>query len=677
MSAGVPAEVRSRVERLREEIWRHRALYYVEARPEISDAEYDALERELQRLEQQYPALITDDSPTRRVGHPVEGEFPQVRHEVPMLSLDNVYSEEELRDWRRRLERALDGRRVLCWSVEHKIDGVSVALLYEEGRLLRAVSRGDGEVGEEITPNVRTIRSLPLRLGGGVSQLAARGEIFFPLPDFERLNRERKQAGLAVFANPRNAAAGTLRLQDPAEVARRPLAIEIWQVLHIDGRQVVSHSRALDLAERCGLPTNAHRRTFDDFDAVCDYVRQWAEKRRELPYEVDGIVIKVDAVEVQQQAGTTSRAPRWAIAFKYPAERATTRLLDVSVQVGRTGVLTPVARLEPVLLAGTRVSRATLHNFEEIARKDIRIGDVVEVEKGGEVIPKVVGPVLARREGQVRTIEAPESCPACDGPVTVAENEVALRCLNPDCPARLKESLRHFARRAAMDIEGLGPALIDQLVARGDVRSVADLYHLNAPTLAELERVGKKSAANLLAQIEASRRQPLDRVLTGLGIRHVGERAARTLARVYATLEQMLEALEAEDAEATLAALDDIGPITARSVVAFFRRSPTRELVRRLIEAGVGQQPATVAAEPQAGPLAGKRVVLTGTLPLARAELKRRLERAGARVSGTVSAKTDWLIAGDDPGSKLTRARELGVPIADWPTLARWLEIEA
>ncbi|MDQ7088764.1 MAG: NAD-dependent DNA ligase LigA [Acidobacteriota bacterium] len=675
--SGIPAEVRSRVQWLRDELWRHRALYYVEARPEISDGEYDALEQELRRLGERYPALITDDSPTRRVGHPVEGEFPQVRHEVPMLSLDNVYSEDELREWKQRLERVLGGRSVPLWSVEHKIDGVSVDLLYEDGKLVRAVSRGDGRVGEEITPNVRTIRSLPLRLGGGVRELVARGEVYFPRQDFEAFNREREEAGQAPFANPRNAAAGTLRLQDPALVARRPLAIQLWQVLRVDGRRIESHSRGLDLAESCGLPTNPHRRVLGDFGEVCAYIRRWAEERGGLPYEVDGIVVKVDALSLQQQAGATARAPRWAIAFKYPAEQATTRLLDVNVQVGRTGVLTPVARLEPVLLAGSRVSRATLHNFEEIARKDIRVGDVVIVEKGGEVIPKVVGPVLSRRGEDVRVIEPPERCPACGGDVVATPGEVALRCVAPDCPARLRESLRHFARRSAMDIEGLGPALIEQLVARGLVRSVADLYGLDEATLARLERMGSKSAANLLAQIDASRRQPLQRVLAALGIRHVGGGAALTLARAFGSLGEILSAVEADDAEERLAALEDIGPVTARSVVSFFRCPATREWTRRLVEAGVGGRPAPPAAASSAHPLAGKRVVLTGTLPRPRGEVKQRLEEAGAKVTAAVSAKTDLLVAGEDPGGKLSRARELGIRVVDWPTLARWLEMEA
>ena len=671
-------EARRRVEELRRQIWHHRYLYYVLARPEISDAEYDRLEQELADLERKFPELVTPDSPTQRVGYPVTGEFPQVRHTEPMLSLDNAYSANELREWEERLRRAagLAADEEIEYSVEHKIDGVSVAVIYEGGVLVRAVSRGDGVVGDDITGNVKTIRSLPLRLNEPYRDLEARGEVFFPRAAFERLNREREEAGEPPFANPRNAAAGTLRQQDPAVVAARPLDLHFWQAVTIDGRRPERHSAGLEELARAGLRTNPHRRVVRGLDAVLAYIEEWRERRHELDYEIDGIVVKVDRVDLQQKAGATSKAPRWAIAFKYPAEQAVTRLRGVTWQVGRTGVLTPVAELEPVRIAGSTVSRATLHNLDEIRRLDVRIGDWVIVEKGGEVIPKVVGPVREKRPPDARPIRPPRKCPVCGERVVREEGEVALRCINPSCPARLKESLRHYARRTAMDIEGLGRALVDQLVDRGLVRDVADLYHLDAETLAGLERMGEKSAENLLRAIDASRRRPLHRLLFALGIRHVGERAARVLASHYGSMDALLAEVERDDAEERLAALPDIGPETARSVVEFFRSPAGRRLVERLREAGVRMdEPGSGAASGGESPLAGKTVVVTGTLSRwTRSEVKEVLAAAGARVASSVSRKTDFLVAGENPGSKLARARELGVPVISEEELARMLE---
>ena len=524
-------EPRRQVQRLREQIWRHRRLYYVDAAPELSDAEYDALEQRLRQLEQEHPELVTADSPTQRVGHPVSGDLPQVAHTTPMLSLDNVYDGDELSEWFARLRRAVGAGEgePIDYSVEHKIDGVSVSLLYRDGVFERAVSRGDGTVGGEITVAARTIRSLPLRLTGPAAQLEVRGEVYIPRDAFEAMNAAREERGAPPLANPRNAAAGALRLQDPAEVARRPLALQVWQVVRIDDVALDRHSAALDRVEALGLPTNPHRAVLREDKAVLEYIERWREDRAALPYEIDGIVIKADLHEVRREAGSTARAPRWAIAFKYPAEQAVTLLEGVEIQVGRTGVLTPVARLRPVRLAGTRVSRATLHNFEELARRDIRIGDTVRVEKGGEVIPKVVGPVPGRRRPGAEAIAAPQVCPVCAEPVAREEGEVAVRCVNPSCPARLKETLRHFASRGCMDIEGLGPALIEQLVERGLVRDVAGLYELEVETLAGLERMGRVSAEKLVAQLAGSRRRPLNRLLAALGIRHVGLRAAQGL----------------------------------------------------------------------------------------------------------------------------------------------------
>ncbi len=667
-----PAQAAARAEELRRELWRHRHLYYVLAAPEITDGEYDALERELASIEARFPELVTSDSPTQRVGFPVPGDFPQVRHTEPMLSLENVYSEQELVEWEARLRRAagLTGDEPLEYSVEHKLDGVSVSVTYEEGRLARAVSRGDGAVGEEITGNVRTIRSLPLRLAGPHRALEARGEVYFPRDGFVALNAEREENGEPPFANPRNAAAGTLRMQDPRIVAARPLDLQFWQALSIDGERPADQFAGLDELARAGLRTNPHRARLSGLPAVLDTIRAWAEKRHELPYEIDGIVIKASARELQQRAGATSKAPRWAVAYKYPAAQEVTRLTGVTWQVGRTGVLTPVAELEPVRLAGSTVSRATLHNLDEIVRLDIRIGDTVLVEKGGEVIPKVVGPLPARRPSDAAPIVPPSTCPACGEPVVREEGEVALRCANPSCPARLKETLRHFARRTAMDVEGLGPALIDQLVERGLVRDVADLYDLDAERLAGLERMGEKSALNLVAQLEASRARPLHRLLFALGIRHVGERAAKLLARHFVTLDTLAAAARAEDAAARLTAVREIGPETASSLAHFFRSHAGTEVLARLAARGLALDEPGAEGPPPAGPLAGKAFVLTGTLPaMTREEAAARLEAAGARVASAVSRKTDYVVAGADAGSKLARAQELGIPVLDQAAL--------
>jgi DNA ligase (NAD+) len=513
---------------------------------------------------------------------------------------------------------------------------------------------------------VRTIRSLPLRLSGPHRAVEARGEVYFPRDGFVALNAEREENGEPPFANPRNAAAGTLRLQDPRIVAARPLDLQFWQALSIDGERPADQFAGLDELARAGLRTNPHRARLAGLPAVLDYIRSWAEKRHELPYEIDGIVIKVAARELQQRAGATSKAPRWAVAFKYPAAQESTRLLGVTWQVGRTGVLTPVAELEPVRLAGSTVSRATLHNLDEIARLDVRVGDIVVVEKGGEVIPKVVGPVLARRPPDAAPIVPPPTCPACGEPVVREEGEVALRCVNPNCPARLKETLRHFARRTAMDVEGLGPALIDQLVERGFVRDVADLYALDAERLAGLERMGEKSALNLVAQLEASRARPLHRLLFALGIRHVGERAAKLLARHFGTLDALAGVARADDAVDRLTAVREVGPETAASLARFFRSHAGAELLARLAACGLALEEPEENRPPPAGALAGKAVVLTGTLPtMTREEATALLEAAGARVASSVSRKTGYVVAGADAGSKLAKAQELGIPVLD------------
>ncbi len=673
MTKASPAK---RVDQLRRALWRHRQLYYVEAAPEIDDATYDALERELCELEKEHPELVTEDSPTQRVGHPVSGDLPVVEHGEAMLSLENVYNEQDLRAWETRLRRIahIDDSEEISYSVEHKIDGVSVVVHYEGGVLTRAVSRGDGHRGEEITRSVRTIRSLPLRLAEGFERLEARGEIYFPKKAFGQLNRDRVAAGAEPFANPRNAAAGTLRLLDPAVVATRPLDLQFWQATHIEGEAPETHHLALEMLARAGLVTSFSRQELIGIDAVLVYIQEWARLRAELDYEIDGIVVKVDRLDLQRRAGSTARAPRWAIAWKYAAEQATTRLRDVIVQVGRTGVLTPVAQLEPVQLAGTTVARATLHNFEEIARKDIRIGDHVLIEKGGEVIPKVVGPLLAERSPCARRIEVPTTCPVCGEAATREDGEVAIRCANPACSARLKETLRHFARRVAMDIEGLGPALIEQLVDRGLVNNIAQLYDLDATTLASLKGMGEISAAKLAAQLKLSRMRPLHRLLTGLGIRHVGERAARTLARHDRRLSRLRARAIEPGAEEAFASLEDIGPETAKSLVTFVSSPSGARLLDELVAHGLDLVETEEQDGAAAGVLAGMSFVITGSLRRwTRAEAKALLESAGARVVWKVSTRTDALLAGERAGSKLEKARSLGVGVIGEEELARML----
>jgi DNA ligase (NAD+) len=663
-------DVRTEIETLRDELWRHRHLYYVLADPEISDEEYDRLEKRLAELEAQHPELASPDSPTQRVGHPVSGELPVVEHSEPMLSLENTYSIEELDAWATRLRRAaeIDADAVVRYAVEHKIDGVSVSLTFEGGRLRRAVSRGDGRVGEDITASVRTIRSIPLRLREPYRDLEARGEIFFPLDAFSELNEARAREGLAPFANPRNAAAGALRLLDPAEVAKRPLDAHFWQALRYDGRRPTTQAEGLRVLREAGLRTNPHTDVVEGLDEVKLYVATWQERRADLPYEVDGIVVKADERALRERAGMTAKAPRWAVAFKYPAERAVTRLADVVVQVGRTGVLTPVAVLDPVRLAGTTVTRATLHNFDEVERKDVRIGDHVHIEKGGDVIPKVVGPLPAKRPEDARVIAPPRECPSCGEPIERDEGGVFVRCVNPSCPARLKESLRHFARRSAMDVEGLGIALVEQLVDNELVTDVVDLYKLDQATLCGLDRMGETSAANLLARLDESRSRPLHRLLFGLGIRHVGERAARTLARRFGHLDELAAAARRDDAAAELVQLDDIGPETARSLARFFGSDAGAQLVRRLREEEIAlvEPRDDDVVDGEASPIAGLTVVLTGSFEaMTRSRAKAALEALGARVTGSVSSKTDVLFAGSDAGSKLDKARELGVRVAD------------
>ena len=655
-----------RAAELRAEIVRHERLYYVDGRPEITDAEFDRLMSELAELERRNPELATPDSPTRRVGgEPAEG-FATVEHAIPMQSLENAYSWEEAEAWRTRLVRAL-GAEPPGYVTELKIDGLSMSVRYENGVLVRGTTRGDGFRGEDVTDNVRTIRSIPLRIAE-TSPLEARGEVFYPRTAFRRLNSEREAAGQSLFANPRNAAAGTIRLLDSRVTARRGLAAWFYSI--VEGADLpVTQAQTLERLRSLGLPTHPHWTRCAVFEDVHDFVDRWRTARGELDFETDGVVIKVDDRRLQEELGSTAKSPRWALAYKYPPEEATTVVREISVQVGRTGVLTPVAHFDPIVLAGTTVKRATLHNYEDLARKDVRVGDTVIVDKGGDVIPRVVRIVPEMRPPGSIPFAMPEGCPVCGDPIVREPGEVAARCVNPACPAVVREALRHFCSRRAMKIEGLGEKLVDQLVSEGLLSDTASLYDLKAEALTELERWGEKSAANLLSEIERSKDNDLSRLLFALGIRHVGERAAATLARRFGSLDALMAAGEDE-----LQTVEEVGPNTAAAIVAWFSHPRHRELVEKFRGHGVNFVSRDRRPSGQ-GPLVGRTVVITGALPgIAREEATRRLEAAGAKVSGSVSRKTDYVLAGESAGSKLEKAKSLGVRAVTWEEMLEILE---
>jgi DNA ligase (NAD+) len=650
----------ARAEELRERIAHHRKLYYVDNDPAITDGEYDALERELLAIEQAFPDLVTPDSPTQRVGGEPADAFRSFRHDIPLMSLDNAFDDAELAEWERRLLKAIGDARP-SYHVEPKIDGLSIAVHYRDGLLARGVTRGDGEVGEDVTSNVRTIRSIPLRLTRALPFLEVRGEVYMSRTAFEKLNAKRLETGAPVFANPRNAAAGAVRLLDPRLAAQRGLDCFFYDLARVEGVEPACHDEAMALLRDLGLKTNPLNRPCADLAAVTARVAELRELRGSLDYEIDGAVVKVNELGLRPLAGATSKFPRWAIAAKFPSQQATTVVRGIRIQVGRTGALTPVAELEPVLLAGTTVSRATLHNEEEVARKDVRVGDTVWIEKAGEIIPRVVKVVESERKRGAPKFGMPDTCPVCGSPALKEEGEVARRCSNTaSCPAQRRQALLHFASRTGMDVQGLGEALVDQLIEKQLVRDIASLYDLQLEPLAGLERMGEKSAQNLLDQLEASKQRPLHRLIYALGIRHVGERGARILARARGSLRSLAEA-SAEELEA----LDEIGPKTAETVVLFFEQEANRELIARLERAGLRTEeeaaPEPVVAD---SPFAGKTVVLTGALPgMSRGEAKARIEALGGRVSGSVSKKTDLVVAGEAAGSKLAKARELGIEV--------------
>jgi DNA ligase (NAD+) len=663
------AQAERRIAALRNQIRRHDHLYYVQGAAEISDQEYDRIYRDLIDLETQFPELVTPDSPTQRVGGKPSEQFPTFIHRVPMLSLDNTYSEEELREFECRIFRQV-GERQLDYVTELKVDGLSVALHYAGGRLARGVTRGDGVRGDDVTPNVRAIKAVPLALHGKdvPDELEARGEVYLPRSRFEAINREREAAGEEPFANARNSAAGTMKTLDPRVVKGRGLDIFLYSVAHLKGARLSGQWQALEKLREWGLRTNRTSRLCHGLEEVLAYCAEWRDKRDSLEYDIDGVVVKVDSFALQQELGFTSKFPRWAIAFKYPARQASTVVREIGVYVGRTGKLTPVAQLEPVALAGSTVARASLFNEEEVARKDVRVGDTVIVEKGGEVIPKVVQVVESKRPPDTVPWSPPTECPVCHTAVVKAEDEVDRRCPNLSCPAQVEERLKHFARREAMDIEGLGDVLVRQLLEKGLVRDFADLYSLKdrREDLIALERMAEKSADNLLAGIEKSKGRDLRRLLIGMAIRLVGDRAATLLARQFGSLDR-IGAATVEEIER----IYEIGPKVAQSVVDWFADEANRDLVRRLKEAGVRTEEAPAAFSDV---FAGKQFVLTGGLErMTRDEAKAAIEARGGRVTSSVSKKTSYVVVGKDPGGKHDKAVALGVPVLDEDGLARLL----
>ena len=668
----------NRINQLRNEIRHHEERYYIDNAPDISDEEFDRLLHELERLEAEHPDLVTPDSPTQRVaGRPTEN-FPTVEHIAPMLSLDNAYNEEELRAFDERVRRGVGrGDAPMAYVAELKIDGLSIALTYEDGRLVCGATRGDGVRGEDVTANVRTIRAIPLSLRNApAGRIEIRGEVYLPRRSFTRMNEEREREGEPLFQNPRNAAAGTMRNLDPSLVAKRKLGAFTYQlVLPATADRQSTHGATLEWIAAMGAPVEPHWQRCESIDAAVAFCHKWADGRRSLEFDTDGVVIKVDDLALRDRLGTTAKFPRWATAFKFPAQQAHTKLLKIDVNVGRTGANTPYAILEPVFLAGSTISMATLHNAEDLARKDLREGDTVIVEKAGDVIPRVVAPILNLRPADSVPWTMPTTCKVCGSELRRDEEEVIWRCENSSCPARLRRSLEHFASRNAMNIEGLGESLVDQLIEQGLVRDFADLYHLQAPTLESLvvaprtprsdravpRKLGKVGR-NVYEQISRSRENDLSRLIYALGIRHVGEKAAATLARHLRTMEAVLEApLEA------LQAVPDVGPVLAASVRAFADEPHNRALVTKLADAGVNmvtRQPDPVSVAP--GRLAGKTFVLTGTLEtMTREDAEAAIERLGGKVSGSVSKKTSHLVVGADAGSKLEKARSLGVSTMD------------
>lgn len=651
-------DAKKRVDELHKLLNQYGYEYYVLDKPSVPDSEYDKRMQELIALETEFPQLKTPNSPTQRIGGEVLEGFQKVRHRIPMLSLANAFNEGDLRDFDRRVRQTVGDIAYVC---ELKIDGLAVSLRYENGVFVQGSTRGDGTVGEDITANLRTVRSIPLQLTEKVT-IEVRGEVFMPKKSFAKLNKEREENGEILFANPRNAAAGSLRQLDPKIAASRNLDVFLYAIGENHLELIERHSEGLNYLDRLGLKTNQERRLCSTIDDVLEYIKEWQEKRPDLPYEIDGIVVKVDRYDQQEKLGTTVKSPRWAIAYKFPAEEVMTKLIGIDLSVGRTGVVTPTGILEPVRVAGTTVQRASLHNEDLIKEKDIRIGDYVIVKKAGDIIPEVVRSVPEKRTGKENPFAMPTHCPACGSELVRLEGEVALRCINPKCPAQIREGLIHFVSRNAMNIDGLGEKVITQLFQENLVADVADIYKLTKEQLIQLERMGEKSVQNLLTAIEASKENSLERLLFGLGIRHVGAKAAKILAQTYEHIDRLMDAKEEE-----LQAITDIGEKMANSIVTYFQAPEVKELIDELKSLGVnvtykGERPQNIADIES--PVAGKTIVLTGKLTnLSRNEAKEKLEQLGATVTGSVSKKTDIVIAGADAGSKLEKAQSLDIEI--------------
>jgi DNA ligase (NAD+) len=665
--------IERKIEALREEIRHHEYRYYVLDDPEITDAQFDQLMNELKKLEAEHPQLVTPDSPTQRVGGKPREGFIKVLHSSPMLSLDNTYNEEDLRNWERRVHE-LTGRKDMEYVCELKLDGMSLALRYEDGKLVRGITRGDGTTGEDVTLNVRTVRSIPLSIpkdklkkAGIPPTFEARGEMLMPLAAFKKMNEERERQGLPTFANPRNATAGTVRQLEAGITAQRRLDYFPYFLL-VDGHTYFDrHWESLEALATAGFKVNPTRKLARSFDDIWKFIEQEETERESLPYEIDGIVIKVDRISLQDEMGFTGKAPRWAIAYKYAARSGITQIEDIVPQVGRTGKLTPVAHLKPVFIGGTTVSRATLHNMDEIERLGVKIGDWVEVERGGDVIPKVTRVVEDKDHSRGhKTFHMPEHCPVCGGQVVRTEGEADHRCINANCPAKLRETILHFASRHVMNIDGMGDALVNQLTERGMVKNVADIYKLTKADLLSLERMGDKSAQNVLDEIENSKKLPLERVIFGLGIRFVGERTAQFLAEHFGSMDSLMNASQKE-----LQEVNEVGPRITESIVEFFAEPRNKDLLKRLEKAGLTF---TGKKKERGTKLAGKTFVLTGTLAhYSRDEAKKLIEDAGGKVTGSVSKKTDYVVAGADAGSKLDKARELGVEVIEEREMERLL----
>jgi DNA ligase (NAD+) len=648
--------VAARVAELRQKLEYHNYLYYVKDSPEISDAEYDRLMRELIELEGAHPELASPDSPTQRVGGEALDRFNKIQHHAPMLSLANAFSEDELRAFNRRVSNLLEIEK-LAYVTELKIDGVAMALTYQNGRFVRGATRGNGVIGEDVTANLRTIKQIPLRLNGAddVAELEVRGEVYLPVPAFNAMNEERADQGLAQFANPRNAAAGAIRQLDPKVTASRPLAFFAYAVGFVEGYEFHTQKQTLDTLEDWGFPVNKNHRWHESMDGVLKFCEEWEEKRDSLTYEIDGVVVKVDDLEYQRQLGTVSRDPRWAIAYKFPGQVATTRLKNIGINVGRTGSMNPFAILDPVRLGGVTIKLATLHNQEDIARKDIRIGDMVVVKRAGDVIPQVVGPVLEQRTGKEKRFRYPENCPSCGQPVSHQEGEVMAYCTNRDCPAQLREGLAHFVSRGAMDIRGLGYSTLVKMIELGLIKGGADLYSLTEDQIEKLPGFKEKSIANLLASLEASKQQPFENVLMALGIRHVGEGVANLLLDSFPDIDSLLNASQEE-----ISAIGGIGPQIAASIHEWFQDARNRKLVERLRAAGLKMKREKRA--PKSGPLQDKSFIITGTLEsMKRSAAEKWIEEHGGSVLSSVSKKLDYLVVGADPGTKVAKARKLGV----------------